>query len=352
MKICFVAGLPSQSKGGAEVQCELIAKHLADKNYEVHYVAPPIGEIKTDERFIIHKIPKRFVKIGNTLSYLPDLYLQLKKANCDIYIQTCAGSFTGVVGYFCKKYHKKFIYRSSHVWDADLSFKEHTGWYTFSFITKITYKHGIIKSDAIVCNSRIASKRFRKNIDKRIETIYNGQIIPLKKKIQKKNYVLWAGRLTWYKHPELFLELAKALPNYRFVMCGGGPLEGQILTLSQNISNLDFKGFITEKKIRKLYGGASAFVSTSESEGFPNTLIECGLCGTPYICFYDPDEVVCRYNLGAHVKNLQEMISVIPEVISHHGLRRNIRNYVERFHNIRTTAVKYEKLMLELLQVE
>jgi len=74
---------------------------------------------------------------------------------------------------------------------------------------------------------------------------------------------------------------------------------------------------------------------------------------TPYVTFYDPDDVVKRYELGFHVNSVEEAVWSIKELMQNPALRRrmgmSIRRYVEKNHNIEKTVKAYESLFQKLL---
>lgn len=165
---------------------------------------------------------------------------------------------------------------------------------------------------------------------------------------EKKQYILWVARLTKVKRPQLLIEIAKRLPHYRFIMVGKGDYKSLDFP-----ENLQFLGFKPGEELEELYKRASVFINTSAIEGFPNTLIEAGIYYTPYISFYDPDDVIKKYNLGYAVKNVDEAVRAVTDLMEDASLRAkmgsNIRRYVEVNHDIEKTVKAYEELFKELI---
>jgi len=75
--------------------------------------------------------------------------------------------------------------------------------------------------------------------------------------------------------------------------------------------------------------------------------------GTPYISFVDPDEVICRYKLGFHVRSFPELVQKTELLVKDSHLEReigaNIRSYVEKEHNLEDTVSEYDELLRSLL---
>jgi glycosyltransferase involved in cell wall biosynthesis len=101
--------------------------------------------------------------------------------------------------------------------------------------------------------------------------------------------VLYAARLEWYKHPEVFLH---ALGHVRGaaksvgVVCGDGPKRQRLVTLSSALGidrHVRLPGHLPRRVVWGLMKNASVFVSTSAFEGCPNSVIEAIACGCPLI---------------------------------------------------------------------
>jgi glycosyltransferase involved in cell wall biosynthesis len=155
------------------------------------------------------------------------------------------------------------------------------------------------------------------------------------------------------KNPELFIRLARELPEIRFVMGGYGRLYERCAKQAREVPNLRLIGIVDQETKKKLLGAALAFVNTSSSEGFPNTLIESGIYGVPSLSFVDPDEVICSNKLGFHVKSFSELVDKTRLLAEDSDLRKeigiNTRQYVERNHRIENTVSEYTKVLTSLL---
>ena len=90
--------------------------------------------------------------------------------------------------------------------------------------------------------------------------------------------VMWLGRFTQVKRPDLVVELAKEFPGATFVMAGGGELLDGLRAKAGK--NLRFVGF--EDK-NDMWSIADIGLCTSDSEGMPLSLIEAQLAGVPVV---------------------------------------------------------------------
>ena len=86
------------------------------------------------------------------------------------------------------------------------------------------------------------------------------------------------GDCTGVKAPHRAVELAKLLPNARFLMAGGGDLlEEMKRTAPDNLTVLGWQDAAT------IWAAADITLSTSENEGMPVALIEAQLAGLPVV---------------------------------------------------------------------
>jgi glycosyltransferase involved in cell wall biosynthesis len=92
--------------------------------------------------------------------------------------------------------------------------------------------------------------------------------------------VLFVGRLTTIKRPDLFVDLAQRLAASNHdalcVFVGDGPLGEQLRNSTKDSNNLRFLGW--QKDLGVVYAVADVVVLCSDNEGMPLSLIEASLC--------------------------------------------------------------------------
>ena len=97
--------------------------------------------------------------------------------------------------------------------------------------------------------------------------------------IEKSDFVIvWLGRFTQVKRPDLVLELARSLPNLIFAMAGDGELREKIELAAPK--NLRIVGF---QDAADMWGIADIGLLTSDSEGMPLSVIEAQMSGIPVV---------------------------------------------------------------------
>jgi len=353
LKICFVVDTWAKTKGGAELQSYLIAKGLKTKGWDVSYITLTPAESRI---FHSYHAPMRFQGHGGLARYSRALSLLriLRMVDPEIVFLTYAGSLSGFATAYGIIYRKKIAFRAASVLDADLALGGGSSVHGRGLPARMLHLLTVRKCHALVVNAQYIEKEFHKHLpSKNIWTIPNGlEIEPLHK--GTASHVLWIGRFDKVKGPSVYLRLAQELPHIRFLMYGWGPLRDQLASEAKRILNLSLMDKIIGETKRRAFRNSFAFINTSIAEGFPNTLLEAGMHGVPYVSFVDPDEIICKYRLGFHVRSFRELVEKTRLLATDSRLRNetgsNIRSYVEGNHNIENTVSAYDVLLRSLLR--
>lgn len=136
--------------------------------------------------------------------------------------------------------------------------------------------------DCTVCCSQFMKKKMDSNpLFKEKTVALHNFIEPVEWKVpEKKNYVLYFGRLSKEKGIETLLNVCRSLPDIPFVFAGAGPMEG----LVKEVKNIKFVGFKTGKDLESLIRGARFSIYPSEwYENCPFSVMESQAFGTPVI---------------------------------------------------------------------
>ena len=106
--------------------------------------------------------------------------------------------------------------------------------------------------------------------------------------------MLWTATVRPSKRPEILLEIARRLPNCRFVMIGGpdpGRREAEyvrsIAAAARALPNIEVRGFVPFAEAERAFDGARVVLNTSAYEGFPNTFLQAWARGIPTVGFVD-----------------------------------------------------------------
>jgi glycosyltransferase involved in cell wall biosynthesis len=107
---------------------------------------------------------------------------------------------------------------------------------------------------------------------------------------EKKYDIISLGRISNEKHVEIIVQiiakLKKEMPALKAAIAGSGPeLEGikALVKLLELEKTIDIPGYIPEDQLENFYNSGRVFALTSETEGFPRTIIQAAACGVPVV---------------------------------------------------------------------
>lgn len=162
--------------------------------------------------------------------------------------------------------------------------------------------------------------------------------------------VVWLGRFTRVKRPDLVLELAKKFRELIFVMAGDGELFDSMNAHAPE--NVKLVGFQDKNEMWKL---ADIGLCTSDSEGMPLSLIEAQMAGVPVVAtdVGSVSEIVLDGITGKLAKDHTELRSSLAWVLSElgksDGLSTNSRQHALEKFSTERMASEHMKMYLEIL---
>lgn len=108
--------------------------------------------------------------------------------------------------------------------------------------------------------------------------------------VEKEYDIVSLGRISYEKRIDLLVktvfELRKANPGIRAVIGGIGPESDNIKLLIRTLGleeNVRLTGFVPDEELPDFFNKGRVFVLTSETEGFPRTIIQAASCGIPVV---------------------------------------------------------------------
>jgi glycosyltransferase involved in cell wall biosynthesis len=195
-----------------------------------------------------------------------------------------------VVAAFCRRHGKKSIYASAS--DGDfVPGKQQIAYARDRWI----FEYGLRNADAIVVQNAFQQESCLAHYGRRAALIPSCYAPPPDAQADEDGSVLWAGTIRDYKQPELLLEIARRLPQHRFVIVGGpgGPRPQEmdyfeaVQREARSLGNVEFAGFVPYAGIDAYFNRARVLVNTSRYEGFPNTFLQAWARGVPTVGFVD-----------------------------------------------------------------
>jgi glycosyltransferase involved in cell wall biosynthesis len=351
------------SASGGGKRLALMGKELSKRrDFEISFVTygnEPDNIKKIDNIGLINAYDMDKSRNLNLFRKFFKIWHCLRKADSDVYIYS--NGSTGITALYCFIYRKKYIYWMASDLAARLKGIENKESFLDTILNYIDIKFA---KSVIVQNNyqkEIVEKKFKKSVIliKNPITIPEFEVNFQQKSSDKK--ILWVGHFSPVKQPELFLKLAKELPQYKFVMIGekdlGNPeIFENIKKESEKITNLEHVAFVPPDKIEKYYQNSIILVNTSKNEGFPNVFLEAWVNYTPVVSLnIDPDNVIKEYQLGFHSKDFEQMKKDINKLMQDNNLTetiaKNCRKYVEINHDNAKIADQIETLIENLIKI-
>lgn len=371
IKICFLCEYAysllsgeGDQVGGAELQMTILAKELAKRSYDVSFITFE-HFINSNEKIEGINVYNLFDSKNSGYTYLNPknlykIFITLKKINPDIYIQRATTPLTGIISFFAKLTNKIFLYSVSS--DKDVS--EYLSFKSLKDLKNIFFWFGIKNCNLVLCQTYHQKNLLNQALNKSAKVIKNiFQFTPIEQKCKNSSLIiiLWVGRISKEKRPELFLNLADCFPDYRFWMIGSPcpphtEYYFEIKESAKKIKNLEFIGFVPHSKIFEYYEKSYLLINTSPNEGFPNTFLEAWSCGIPVVSLnFDPDEIICKYELGFHSMTFDDLVKHTSQLLKNKSLRKKMgidaRNYVLKEHNVSHIVDEYEKLFSDIIKM-
>jgi glycosyltransferase involved in cell wall biosynthesis len=381
MKVCFFSPTaysyfrPSRENwaGGAEIQQLLVARHMLKRGIDVSFIVGDYGqpdvELVNDITVIKSFAPFR----GNRkLRFLPDMfkiYRAMRIADADVYNQRSTSFFTGQLAYFTSLLGRVFTFSIGIDYNC---YADCDGYLPFPMTN--LYRYGIRRADAVIAQTELQQGLLKRNLGRDAVLIRNCMEIPPLENTNLRDYwggselldnagpreFLWVGSFRRRKRPELFLELARRVPEAKFTIIGGrGDDESfhkEMAERARSIANVYHEGFVKPSEISHYYGRAYALVNTSFLEGFPNTYLHAWVHGIPtYTIEIDPDGIIERHDIGRVTGSIDGLVSEVRALIADPDARREMskraRRYVEENHDVKDRGNDYIRLFRELLEI-
>jgi len=131
----------------------------------------------------------------------------------------------------------------------------------------------------------------------------------------KKYDIINIGRICEEKHIEniiyIIAKLKQVIPNIKAGIGGIGPKKEFLVHLAKELDlglNIDFTGYIPDENLSDFYNSGRIFVLTSETEGFPRTIIQAAACGIPVVSSNvgDISDIIDNGNNGFLINNYND----------------------------------------------
>jgi glycosyltransferase involved in cell wall biosynthesis len=346
--------------GGAEVQQSLIARALARSGFRVSMICLDFGQpdgvcVDGVTVYKTHE-PDSGVPVLRFLHpRLTSVWSALRRADADIYYQRCGSMLTGVIAAFCRRYGRKSVYAGA--FDTDFL----PGKQQIQFARdRWLFEYGLRNVDTIVVQNPYQQETCLANYGRKSVLIPSGYAPPIEAAADEGGAVLWVATIRDYKQPELLLEIARRLPQLRFVMVGGPASSGASMMRyyeaiereARSLPNVEFAGFVPFAGVEAYFNRARVFVNTSRHEGFPNTFLQAWARGIPTVAFFDTGSRRANEPVYPVVGDVCEATRAVQRLMLDDDHWRSAsercRGHYAAYHSIGSVTSRYSQVLLAL----
>lgn len=361
--VCFVApyAWPAFSGersipvvGGAEVQQAVLARLFAAHGYRVSMICQDFGQpdgVRIDG-VTVRKVFGRSEGLPVLRFVHPRLtkmWRVLTEVDADIYYYRSASMWVGILDAFCTHRRKRLVYAGA----SDRDFEPGVGGQIRYARDRWLYRRGVARAHALVAQNAAQVESARRHYRREAVQVPSCYHLPASARPAKRDRVLWAATLRPTKRPELFLELARRLPAWRFVMIGGPPSDDEklferIAAQGKALPNLELTGFLPLADVEGWFDHARVLVNTSLYEGMPNTFLQAWARGVPTLSTVDVAAPVNRVVTG-----IDAMTAELERLLTHpdawHEASVRSREYFTRMHSSAEVMARYARLFDQVM---
>ena len=338
--------------GGAETQLYLLARELARLGRRVCLVsyALPGLPARVDGIDVVPRPPARWREIkgpAGKLAEIVTVWRAVAGVDARTFVQRGTHPETGLVALAAKARGRRFVYSSANDIDFD--------WGSVAARHNVALFHvGVRLADAIVVQTAV-QERLCLECFGREPILIRSLVEPAQVPRSQPEAFLWIGKLTPYKRPLEFVELARAVPEARFWMVGvasekeSAPIAAELERATAEVPNIELLDPRPRAELMELVERAVAIVSTSEYEGMANVMLEGWARGVPALALaHDPDGLIEGEELGACAGGSRERLAAVARDLwrtrsddPRGELAQRCRGYVEREHSPHAAAERW-----------
>ncbi len=369
MKFCFFGNisnsLQGQTKGGGELQIALLAKALVLKGHEVVIIDPyAVKSFTTEEGIQLLNVPawNKGIRGIRLFQYrIPALYKLLKTQMADYYYVRMRSYMHLLTYKAAQRNGAKFIIGLAH--DLDVaSFSEKfkyeykpkfnlINFLTLWLPSDIVFNYLLRKADHITLQ-HIGQQPSSPSVQKKAQIFptifyYNSKPVVGNK---VNDYFIHVGSMTILKGTANLHELVKIIGTKSKVVIVGQPCDNKSEEIYKSLAKMDnviLKGRLDHAETMRLISNASALISTSNYEGFPNIFLEAWSAGIPVISLkVNPGNVIDKYQLGFFCDgDLNRMKEIMDSNEARNMDKQKLISYVSEHHDFGTAAERFLNIL-------
>jgi glycosyltransferase involved in cell wall biosynthesis len=295
--------------GGFGRATRTIGRELAERGHEVIAVVP-----RRDGQGAVEQLDGMTVLSFPPRSWLASVQL-LKQANAQIY-HSCEPSLGT---YFAQRAMPDRVHivtcRDPRDWEDWKTEFELPSRSRLRVVVNYVYENsplvrrGVQRADVVYTAAKCLILKAQAMYRLKTPPVFLPTPIPIPSEVTKAPTptVCFVGRLDRRKRPELFLELAKRMPDVRFIAVGASndrAWDAELHRRYGGLPNLDMRGFVDQFKgdeLSRILGSSWIIMNTSAREGLPNSMLEAAAHRCAVLSSVDPDDFATSF--GVHVQD-------------------------------------------------
>lgn len=356
-KINIIFLLPNLLPGGAERVISVIAQNLDKDKFNSTLLV--IGYSK-DASYDVKNIDVIFLEKSRVLNGVFELFMFLKTRKPNIVVSAIE-HLNSVIAYLSIFFPKtKFIAREVNVLSVLANFEDQSRKLN---LLGFVYNKRFNFFDKVICQSQDMLDDFRKNYrikDDKLIVINN----PITDDFKVKNVhdkhspirFITVARLELQKGHHRILEgLSRLKFPFHYTLIGSGKEEKSIFDLIDKYNLNDKVNHISfTQDVAKHLSESDLYLQGSYVEGFPNSVIESCMVGTPILAFDAPggiNEIIYPDINGKIVSNVNEFVTELEMINSDYCFMPNdVSATVNTRYSIKEILPQYEGLFISTYQ--
>lgn len=361
--ICLV--LPTHWKafmGGSQYQAKCLLDALvASKKFRIFYLARRVDHAYTPDGYRIQKISDDggLRRLGFFVDSIR-LMNMLKVIKPDVIYQRVACAYTGITAFYASQNACRMYWHIAH--DNDVTPGKHTLSETIlnMKVDKPIVEYGLKHADGVVAQTRMQSNLMKQHYGRECDAVIPNFHPDPTGEFSKNSpvKVLWVANLKPWKHPEVFVRLAKdmlAFKDVEFIMIGTPPAgstgwKSELMRDIEAAGNLRYLGKKSQDEVNEVMAQSHIFINTSEFEGFANTFIQAWMRRVPVVSLHvNPDNVFDTNKIGCHSKNYETLVQDVKRLVSDTDLRESMGDEA-RAHALEHHSMKNAEQLIHLLE--
>lgn len=300
----------AEEAGGAGFQLVQLARGLRDRGYVVSFVVGDYGqefheEIEGFEVYRANRVAYDR-SIARGLTNLWRLFQAMRATGAQHYVLRSTRFLSFFVMFYARLLGAKYTFMVANLPHCLRNELE-----SLPLVFRTLYEFSINRAARVTVQSTEQQQLLKENFGITAPVVPNGIQVPAFEgaRLSTPYDIVWVASFKVQKRADYLIEIAKLLPQRRFLVVGGpGPDKAYSANLVEQLKqlpNVDFRGFVTPDQVGLVYKEARLFLNTSDWEGFPNGFLYAWTRGIPAcsLCI-DPDGVVTKNMLGLVISDL------------------------------------------------